>query len=231
MAVEVFGKRVLNTVAEWSDPDISAVLVIDMQNDFCHADGAGAQRKRDHTAARSVIPAIADLLKGARTKDVPIFYCLNTQRADGFYLSPAELARRMKKSGGDPLLWTIEGSWGHQVVDELAPQEGDHIIRKHRPSGFHQTDLEMLLRLAGRQSVIITGVGTRGCVESTARDAQSRDFYILLPSDTTASQRPEWYAASFLLAPSLYHFTGVSSEITKLWAGRGADSARAASAA
>jgi nicotinamidase-related amidase len=220
MAVEVFGKTVLNELSEWIDPALIAVLVIDMQNDFCHRDGAGAQRGRDYRAARSIIPAIAGILAGAREIGAPIFYCMNTQRADGSLLSPAEIGRRMKKSGGDPLLWTIDGSWGHQVVDELAPQAGDHIIRKHRPSAFYQTDLEMLLRLAGRQSVIVTGVGTRGCVESTAREAQSRDFYILIPSDTTASQRPEWYAASFVLAPSLSHYTGLATEITKIWSGR-----------
>jgi len=217
MAVEVFGKRVLNNLAEWADPAIAAVIVIDMQNDFCHQKGAGAQRGRDCTSGRAIIPSLVSLIAAARRVGVPIFYCLNTQRADGSLLSSAEIGRRMKKSGGDPLLWTIEGTWGHAVIDEIAPHEGDYIVRKHRPSGFYQTDLEMLLRLENRKSVIITGVGTRGCVESTAREAQLRDFYVLLPNDTTASQRPEWYAASFVLAPSLYHFTDSAAEISACW--------------
>jgi nicotinamidase-related amidase len=217
MAVEVFGRRVLNTLAEWVDPATAAVIVVDMQNDFCHPDGGGAQRGRNYASGRAIIPNLVSLIASAREVGVPIFYCLNTQRADGSLLSAPEIGRRMKKSGGDPLLWTIDGTWGHQVIDEIAPREGDYIIKKHRPSGFYQTDLEMLLRLANRQSVIITGVGTRGCVESTAREAQSRDFYVLLPSDTTASQRAEWYAASFVLAPSLYHFTDSAAEITARW--------------
>lgn len=217
MAIDVFGKRVLNNLSEWIDPAIAAVVVVDMQNDFCHPKGAGALRGRDCTSARAIIPNLVSLIASARSVGVPIFYCLNTQRPDGSLLSPAEIGRRMKKSGGDPLLWTIDGTWGHAVIDEIAPREGDFIVRKHRPSGFYQTDLEQLLRLTNRQSVIITGVGTRGCVESTAREAQLRDFYVLLPNDTTASQRPEWYAASFVLAPSLYHFTDSGAEITARW--------------
>jgi len=217
LAVEVFGRHVLNTLAEWIDPALCAVLVVDMQNDFCHPHGGGATRGRDCTSAQAIVPNISALLDAARGVGAPIFYCLNTQRADGSLLSAAEIGRRMKKSGGDPLLWTIEGTWGHEVLADLAACDGDYIIKKHRPSGFYQTDLEMLLRLAGRQSVIITGVGTRGCVESTARDAQSRDFYVLIPNDTTASQRPEWYEASFVLAPSLYHYTGASCDITNHW--------------
>jgi len=217
MVAKVLGRTVLDNLAEWADPSRAAVVVVDMQNDFCHSDGAGANKGRDYTSGRSILPALAGLLAGARKVGVPIFYCVNTQRDDGSLLSAPEIARRIKKSGGDPLLWTIEGSWGHQVVDELKPQPKDFIVRKHRPSAFYQTNLEMLLRLHDRQTVIVTGVGTRGCVESTARDAQLRDFYVLVPADTTASQRPEWYQASMLLAASLYHFTGPVEDILNVW--------------
>lgn len=217
MSQVVFGKEVYTTLEEWVQPDRTAVLVIDMQNDFCHRDGVGAKKGRDWRSAEAIIPRLGAFLDKARAVGVRIVYCLNDQRADALYLAPAEIGRRMKKSGGDPLLWTIEGTWGHDVVAPLAPRPGDVIVRKHRPSAFYQTDLGMVLRTQRIVSLVITGVGTRGCVESTARDAQSRDFYIVIPEDTTASQRSEWYEAAMLLAASLYHWIGPSTEIEAIW--------------
>jgi len=218
MPQAVLGKTIYSNLEEWAAPDRTAILVVDMQNDFCNADGAGAKKGRDWRSADAIIPRLARFLEAGRAAGTPIIYCVNTQRADALYLSPAEIGRRMKKSGGDPLLWTIEGTWGHQVVDALTPRRNDIIVRKHRPSAFWQTDLEMVLRIRKIETVIITGVGTRGCVESTARDAQSRDFYVLIPNDTTASQRPEWYEAAILLMHSLYHYVGPAEAIERVWA-------------
>ncbi|MBI4184719.1 MAG: cysteine hydrolase [Proteobacteria bacterium] len=231
MSKIVYGKEVYTTLEELVAPGRTAVLVVDMQNDFCHPEGSGAARGRSHQGAWRIVPRLASLLESARACAVPVVYCLNTQRPNALYLSPAELGRRMKKSGGDPLLWTIEGSWGHRVVDPIAPKPDDFIVLKHRPSAFHQTDLEFILRNLGIESVIVTGVGTRGCVESTARDAQSRDFYILIPEDTTASQRPEWYEAAILLMRTLYHWVGPSAEIEAAWAAARADAGAASAAA
>ena len=217
MSQIVLGKEVFTTLEEWVRPEHTAVLVIDMQNDFCDVEGAGAKKGRDWRSADAIIPRLIGFLDNARVVGIPIIYCMNTQRSDALYLSSAEIGRRLKKSGGDPLLWTIDGTWGHQVVAPLAPRAADVIVRKHRPSGFHQTDLECVLGNLGIKSLILTGVGTRGCVESTARDAQSRDYYILIPEDTTASQRPEWYEAWIVLAHSLYHWIGLSIDIEAIW--------------
>lgn len=218
MSTVVLGKELYTTLPDLVAPERTAVVVVDMQNDFCHADGLGARKGRDHRAAEAVVPRLARLLDAARAAGVLVVYCVNTQRVDGYYLAPAELGRRMKKSGGDPLLWTIDGTWGHEVVTPLKPRAEDIVVKKHRPSGFYQTDLEMVLRLRRIESLVITGVGTRGCVESTARDAQSRDFYILIPEDTTASQRAEWYEAAMLLMRTLYHWVGPAGDIEEIWA-------------
>ncbi len=217
MSGPVFGKEVYTTLPELVAPRRTAVIVVDMQNDFCHPEGLGAHKGRDYRAAEAIVPRLARFLDAARAAGVLVVYCVNTQRADGLYLAPAELGRRMKKSGGDPLLWTIDGTWGHEVLASLAPRAGDVVVKKHRPSGFYQTDLDMILRLRRIESVVITGVGTRGCVESTARDAQSRDFYIMIPEDTTASQRPEWYQAAMLLMRTLYHWVGPAAEVEEIW--------------
>lgn len=217
----VHGKEIYTTLEELTAPGRTAIVVVDMQNDFCHPEGSGASKGRSHDDAWAIVPRLKSLLESARAVGVPVIYALNTQRDGALYMSAAELARRAKKSGGDPLLWTIEGTWGHQVVDPIAPQEGDFTVVKHRPSAFFQTDLDLILRNLGVECLIVTGVGTSGCVESTARDAQSHDYYVIIPEDTTASQKPEWFAAAMVIMKRLYHWIGPSAEIESVWAGGG----------
>jgi len=158
MSEIVHGKMVYTALEEMVTPGRCAVIVVDMQNEFCHPEGEGAKRGRSYQAAEKIIPRIKSFCDSARAVGIPIIYLMNTHRADALYHSSAELGRRMKKTGGDPLFWTIEGTWGHQIVEPLAPIAKDIIVRKHRPSGFYQTDIEMVLRNLNIECVIITGV-------------------------------------------------------------------------
>ena len=110
-------------------------------------------------------------------------------------------------------------SEGQRIIDELAPCDGDLIVKKYRSSGFWGTNLDMLLRSNGIQSVIITGITTEGCVESTARDALFNDYYVVIVEDCVASDDREQHDASLLLMRHRFDIAS-ADEILAIWAGR-----------
>jgi nicotinamidase-related amidase len=114
------------------------------------------------------------------------------------------------------LLYTIEGTPGQEIIAELTPEPGDLIVRKYRSSGFWGTNLDLLLRSNGIESVIVTGCTTEGCVESTARDALFNDYYVVLPEDCLASDDRRQHEASLFLMR--HRFDVVSSDdILSCW--------------
>ena len=114
------------------------------------------------------------------------------------------------------LMTTMEGTWGWQEVDEVAPQPGESIIKKHRSSAFIGTDLDMILRSNGIKSVVSVGVATEGCVESTARDAQFFDYYPVLLRDCVATRKSEIHEAAMLVMSTRFDVQD-SSEIIDIW--------------
>ena len=145
-----------------------ALLIVDMQNDFCDADAPSTL----HPSILSTVTPIKQLAEAARAKKVPVIYTQGLVAADG---SSAGLWRyKMKHHGLGNV--QIEGSRGAAIIDELAPQPGDRIIRKWRPSAFFRTDLEVFLGVGGIDTLLLTGTSISGCVRATATDAFMRDI-------------------------------------------------------
>ena len=145
-----------------------AVLVVDMQHDFCDADAPTTLAPR---IAETYEP-IRRLAASARSRGVPVLYTTGLVAADG---SSAGLWRhkgRFHKEGRVQ----IEGSRGAEIVPEVAPQPGDRVIRKWRPSAFFETDLEIFLRVRQIDTLLMTGTSLSGCVRATAVDAFMRDI-------------------------------------------------------
>jgi ureidoacrylate peracid hydrolase len=164
-----------------------ALIVIDMQNGFCHPDGFMNKIGLDYTTSEAAIEPIGRLLAAARTAETPIFftrYSLNRDYSDAGLL--LELFPAVKDAGG-----MIRETWDADIVDELKPQPGESVIDKTRYSAFYDTDLERQLRDLGVDTVIVCGVTTNICVESTVRDAFFRDIRVIVPSDGTAAVTPE----------------------------------------
>ena len=198
----VLGREVFDSLAEMAHPAHTALVVIDMQNDFAHPDGASGRCGQDVGRIRTVIPAIARLLEAARASGVTVVYLLNTTLSDGTSDSNAWLWFKTQH-GKDPA-YCAPGSWGHSVIDELAPLPGDIQVNKFRSSGFTHTNLDHVLRNQGIQSVVCCGCTTDGCVESTARDASFHDYYTLLTNDAAASFTPANHDASLLVMRTRY---------------------------
>lgn len=169
-----------------------ALIVVDMQNGFCNAEGFMAQIGLAYEPSAEVIAPIRRLLGAARQAGMPIYftrYSLNEDYSDGGLLM--EVFPTIRGTGG-----LVRGSWDAAIVDELEPAEGEVVLDKTRYSAFYGTDLEDRLRAEGVDSLIVCGVTTNICVESTVRDAFFRDIRTIVPEDGTAAVTPELHESS-----------------------------------
>lgn len=164
-----------------------ALIVIDMQNGFCCEAGFMNKLGLDWTTSREAVEPISRLVAAARKADIPVFftrYSLNEDYSDAGLL--LELFPGIRGTGG-----MVRDTWDADVVDELRPQPGDYVIDKTRYSAFYDTELEAKLRELAVDTVIVCGVTTNVCVESTVRDAFFRDIRVVVPSDGTAAVSQE----------------------------------------
>jgi len=171
--------------------DRSVLIVIDMQNDFV-LEGAVMQVKE----ARTQVPKIEKLISKCRELGVPVIYTI--QETDALFC-PLEIAAfpHLKDAG------MRKDSEGQQIIDELAPEPEDMVIKKRRFSAFYQTDLEIILRcIRGAvnqvDTVIICGTVTNVCCESTARDAFFRDYKVVFGTDVCSAHTVESHNATLV---------------------------------
>ena len=179
----------------------AALVLVDMQNDFCHPDGWLAHIGVDVTPAREPILPLKTLLPQLRTANVPIIWLNWGNRPDLLNIG-AGLRHVYNSSGdgvglGDPLPKNgapvlIKGSWAAAVVDELAIEPGDIQVDKYRMSGFWDTPLDSILRNLGRTTLFFSGVNADQCVMATLQDANFLGYDCILVRDCTATTSPEY---------------------------------------
>ena len=184
--MDLTGIEVLRTIEERVAPGHTALLVVDMQNDYCSAGGASDKNGRDLTSTSAAIPRIAALIDAARGVGMPIIFTKYTVGPGAAGLSGPEILRRGMNFAG--VESTIRGTWGHEIVAAMPihPDE-DLVIEKRRLSAFIGTDLVMVLRARGVKTLVVAGVVTQACVECTVRDATGWDYYVAVPADCVAS--------------------------------------------
>lgn len=150
-----------------------ALLVIDMQNDFV-VPGAPLCVE----GARHTLPALASMISEARKSGASVVYVCRSHSADGSDADP--FRRHLFQSGAG---YCVEGTWGAQIVDALAPQAGDKIIVKRRFSAFFRTELDEWLRSRGICRLLIAGTQYPNCIRATAVDAASLDYDVIILTD------------------------------------------------
>lgn len=188
--------------------DELAILVIDMQNDFVDEKGKFASKGLP-SMAKDIIEPLSRVIQAARKVEIPIVYTKAVYRSD--YLDGSRTFAMSRKLGA-----LIKGSWGSEIIEKLKPQEGDFIVEKHRFSAFYNTDLEIILRGLVVKTLILTGVATNVCVESTVRDAQFRDFNVIVLRDCTASFNHEMHEASLICIEGFFGVVSTSKEIINM---------------
>lgn len=175
----------------------TAVIVIDMQNDFGAKGGMFDRAGIEISGIRAVIPKIRSVLAAARVASLPIIYLKMAFKADlsdagpptGPNLlkhAPMRVGKTVTAPDGTPSRILIRGNWGTEVIPELQPAAGDAEIYKSRFSGFYRTELEDVLKRRGIETLIVTGCTTSVCVDSTVRDAMFRDYRCIVLEDCTA---------------------------------------------
>ena len=209
------------------DPARTAILVIDMQNDFASEGGMFAGSGGNIATNRAIVPAIATTLEAARNCGIPVVYIKMGYAPDlsdaGGPDAPNRIKHRRMRvgepsaSGRGRIL--IRGDWGTEVVRELAPKPGEAEIWKTRYSGFFATTLDQHLQQAGIDTLIVTGCTTSVCVDSTVRDAMFRDYRCLVLEDCVAEPIAHAaprsnHEASLLTFELLFAWIGRSDEVT-----------------
>ncbi|MDB5085964.1 MAG: isochorismatase [Bacilli bacterium] len=166
--------------SEVANPEKCALIVVDMQNDFCHETGALALNGADVSGSQAIVPAMNQLIEEARNLGVVIYFIKTTH--DETTNSPSWIARRMERKH----VVCATGTWGTEFYGVSATDQ-DVVITKHRYSAFIGTDLELRLRATGKEVLLLTGVATNICVESTLRDGFMLNFYTVLVPDCCAT--------------------------------------------
>jgi len=215
---------ILTTLVEKVRPDRTALVVVDMCNDFLHPDGKTVARaKRDTAAAYVAAQAQARLIEASRAAAVPVIYVVHTTLPDHASDSGPWLDARSRATFSVADI-CLDGSWGQQVIDELRPEPHDLIVKKYRYSGFPGTNLDLILRSLRVETVVCAGVSTNVCVEATARDAFSLDYYVVIPPDACASWDMSLHEASLATARQRYATLADADEIIGIWSKAGASS-------
>jgi len=208
------GKSLLTDLRQIFSPKHTGLIVVDMQKDFCDTDGLFAQAGRDISGVRKIIPNIQQLLDRARQCGVFIVFMQQITLPGGRSDNDAWLA--FKTRDGKSPEYTLLGSPGAEIIPELAPNPAEVIIQKHRPSSFHGSFLDQLLRANGVRSVLITGTTTEGCVMATVLDASFHDYYTGVVSDGVASSVNKMQETALAFMKTRYKIL-TSDEVISLW--------------
>jgi nicotinamidase-related amidase len=219
--MEIAGKQVFTELSELVAPAHTALLLIDMQRDFVERDGLFGSLGIDLSMYDETRPRLAALLEVARRHGVLVIHVQNTALPKRMSDSPAQIRFNLRmhesaRRGGPPLRYTVPGTPGHEFVEELTPLPDELVVRKYRSSAFWGTNIELLLRSNGIQTVVVGGCTTEGCVESTARDALFCDNYVVIAGDCVGSDDKEQHDASMLLMRHRFDMAS-SSEIAAIW--------------
>lgn len=168
------------------DPARCLLAVVDVQNDFCHEEGAFARKGHSVSAAAAVVPNIRKALDVARGAGVPrvLVRVAHSEWTDDPSWSRRGAAGAMLDLPRIPV--AREGTWGSEFY-ELEPDPEAIVMTKHRYSAFVHTPLELYLRARGASTIVLAGVATDVCVHATARDALHAGFLPVVLEDGTAS--------------------------------------------
>jgi ureidoacrylate peracid hydrolase len=205
-------RPVLTTLERIAAPDHTALLVVDMQNDFC-APGGYIERvmKKDASACRDVVQPINELLVLARAAQIPVLWL----RANYAHESLPESMHAKLVRLGITDVCCASGTWGADWFG-VRPASSEPVIEKHCYSGFMNTSLHRLLQERSVKTLVFCGVQTHVCVESTLRDAHSLGYYCVVRAECVGSHTPTLHEATLANARFLGDVTTVA-ELRSLW--------------
>ena len=218
---------VLRTIESQVEPKHTALVIVDVQNDFVHPEGIHGREKEDLWRDCPPIPTMLERLPGLieAAREAGCFIVFVRWFGDPKYASESftYLLDRIGRYGQI----CISGTFGAEFYGDIHPMEGPRevVVTKYRFSSFSGSDLDLILRSNGIKTVVVTGVATSVCVESTARDAFSADYYLVVAGDACADYNTDLQEASLDIMGKSYGTVVQVEDLVKLWS---LSSARAA---
>ena len=216
-------------------PDRTALLVIDMQRDFVDPGGFGEALGNDVSLLRRAVQPTQRVLEAARAARMLVIHTREGHRPDLSDLPQAKRVRGRLKSGiGDvgPMgRILVRGEYGHGIVDELQPLEGEPVVDKPGKGSFYATDLDSILKNRDIRSLLVTGVTAEVCVQTTVREANDRGYECLVLADCIASYFPEFYDMTIKMIKAqggIFGWVSTSSELLRSMEAVGLPTARVA---
>ena len=175
-----------------------ALIVIDVQNGFVSKGGSYDLLGMETTNYTKVIPKIRDLITTCRDAGIPVFFTQAVREASGIdrlNQYPSNITKiKGRKNNEETHLH--KGTWDADIVEDVKPLEDDHIVIKRRDSAFHDTEIGVWLRSIRVDTLILCGIDTSICVETSLRDAFNLGYDIILVSDATASSNRKHYEST-----------------------------------
>jgi ureidoacrylate peracid hydrolase len=217
-------RPLLSTLEQKVDPAHTAVIVVDVQNDFCSKDGFMAAEGVDLSTVQAMADRVPALLKAARQVGALVVFVRNVYSSErNVYLSDSwlEQAARRRRSSYTENPVCLAGSWAGDFYGEVHPEPGEPVVTKHRFSGFHNTDLDTILRAHGIRTLVMSGVASNVCVETTAREGFVRDYYIVYLSDGTAAYIPEDHDAALSVIDRFFGQVVTIADVVEVWERQG----------
>ena len=214
-------RDMLESLTEKVDPKNAALLIVDVQNDFAAEGGMMDREGNDLSMSQGIIPRLQQLIDEAHEVDVPVIFIRNVYNTDAnWYLSDVWLEQAKRARQGSYVIHSVcaPDSWAGDFY-EIRPTEKDVIVTKHRFSAFQDTDLDLILRSRGIRTLIMTGIATNVCVESTARDGFFRDYYIVFTSDCTATYSKEDHEGTLNNIRRFFGEVVTADEVAGAWKG------------
>jgi ureidoacrylate peracid hydrolase len=224
-------RPLLTTLGEKVEPRHTALLVIDVLNDFCAEGGMMEREGQDLRHVQQMAEALPRLLDTAREAGVLVVFVRNVYSTEeNHYLSDVWLEQAARRRSGSYTVWPVcgAGSWEGDFYS-VRPLAEEPVITKHRFSAFHNTDLETVLRAHSVRSVVLAGVATDVCVETTAREAFVRDYYVVFLSDGTATYNRPSHEATLAVIDRFFGQVATMEDVIACWRGATRDETPAVS--
>lgn len=179
------------------DPSTTAILAIDLQNGFCHVDGSISKGGGDVSLQAATIPHIRRLVEAGRERGILDVWTKQEHYADDVTKARHQIlphTLRWGRANPTALTRTWDAEFMEEIED-LTAHPGEVVV-KHRFSGFFDTRLDTLLRMKGITTLIVTGVSTTHCVETSVRDAYQKDYDVIIPAEAVAALTKQAHDAS-----------------------------------
>jgi len=194
--------------------DKTALIVVDMQNGFLDPKGSMAQLGFDYQRLAAAKPGCQRLIKAARKAKVPVIYTQYIYKPD-FSDGGVQIDEIMPMVKGVGLC--VEGTWDADFPDDIRPASGEIVIEKNRPSSFYETRLDSFLRPLDIRNLVVCGVTTNICVETTVRDATQRNYRSFVVRDATGEVEQDRYDVSLKTMGFFFARVMNVSEVLDSW--------------